>query len=29
MIKERQIEENLINKLIELKYDYRPDICDR
>lgn len=29
MIKERQIEENLINKLIELKYDYLPDICDR
>ncbi len=29
MIRERQIEENFINKLIELKYNYRPDICDR
>ena len=29
MIRERQIEENFINKLIELKYTYRPDICDR
>lgn len=29
MIKEKQIEENFIHKLIELKYTYRPDICDR
>lgn len=30
MIKEKQIEENLIIKLRnELKYIYRPDICDR
>ncbi len=29
MIKERQIEENFIKKLGELKYSYRPDICDR
>ena len=29
MIREREIEENFINKLIELKYTYRPDICDR
>ena len=29
MVKEKQIEENFINKLIELKYIYRPDICDR
>ena len=29
MIREKQIEENIINKLIELKYTYRPDICDR
>lgn len=30
MIKERQIEENLIHKLTEeLKYVYRPDIFDR
>ena len=29
MIREKQIEENFINKLIELKYTYRPDICDR
>ena len=29
MIKERQIEENFINKLIGLKYTYRSDICDR
>ncbi len=29
MLKENQIEENFIHKLIELKYTYRPDICDR
>ena len=29
MIREKQIEESFINKLIELKYIYRPDICDR
>lgn len=29
MIREKQIEERFINKLIELKYIYRPDICDR
>ena len=29
MIREKQIEENFIHKLIELKYTYRPDICDR
>ena len=29
MIKERQIEESLIKKLEDLKYVYRPDICDR
>lgn len=29
MVKEKQIENNFINKLIELKYIYRPDICDR
>ena len=29
MIREKQIEEHFINKLIELKYTYRPDICDR
>ena len=29
MIKEKQIEEDFINKLIELKYIYRSDICDR
>lgn len=29
MIREKQIEENFINKLIGLKYTYRPDICDR
>ena len=29
MIREKQIEENFINKLIELKYKYRSDICDR
>lgn len=29
MIREKQIEENFLNKLIELKYTYRPDICDR
>ena len=29
MVREKQIEENFINKLIELKYIYRPDICDR
>jgi len=28
-IKEKMIEENLIAKLEELKYSYRPDICDR
>jgi type I restriction enzyme R subunit len=29
MIKENQIEENLIKQLTELKYTYRPDIVDR
>lgn len=29
MSKERQIEDNFINKLTELKYRYRPDIRDR
>lgn len=29
MIREKQIEENFIKKLIELKYIYRQDICDR
>lgn len=29
MIREKQIEENFINRLIELKYTYRQDICDR
>jgi type I restriction enzyme R subunit len=29
MINENQIEENLIKQLIELKYNYRPDIVDR
>ena len=29
MIREKQIEENFINKLIGLKYTYRSDICDR
>ncbi|MDD4821661.1 MAG: type I restriction endonuclease subunit R [Bacteroidales bacterium] len=29
MSKEYQIEENLIKQLIELKYNYRPDIVDR
>lgn len=29
MMKEKQIEENFIKKLGELKYSYRPDICDR
>ena len=29
MIKETQIEESLITKLIDLKYAYRPDIRDR
>ena len=29
MVREKQIEENFINKLIELKYKYRSDICDR
>lgn len=29
MVREKQIEENFINKLIELKYAYRSDICDR
>lgn len=29
MIREKQIEENFINKLRELKYTYRLDICDR
>ena len=29
MSKENQIEENLIKQLIELKYNYRPDIVDR
>ena len=29
MIKESQIEENLIKQLTELKYNYRSDIVDR
>lgn len=29
MLRERQIEDNFIKKLQELKYSYRPDICDR
>ena len=29
MIKEKQIEDNFIRKLIDLKYIYRNDICDR
>lgn len=29
MVREKQIEENFINKLIGLKYTYRSDICDR
>ena len=29
MTKESQIEENLVKQLIELKYNYRPDIVDR
>ena len=29
MVKEHQIEENLIAKLTELKYNYRSDIVDR
>lgn len=29
MVKEYQIEENLIGQLIDLKYNYRPDIVDR
>mgnify|MGYP003290939981 CR=1 FL=1 len=29
MMKEKQIEENFIKKLGELKYSYHPDICDR
>jgi len=29
MMRERHIEENLIKKLGDLKYSYRPDICDR
>ena len=29
MTKEAQIEETLIEKLIDLKYTYRPDIRDR
>jgi type I restriction enzyme R subunit len=29
MVKENQIEENLIKQLIDLKYSYRPDIVDR
>ncbi len=28
-MREKQIEENLIDKLVELKYTYRPDISDR
>lgn len=28
-MKEQQIEKDLINKLIEQKYSYRDDICDR
>lgn len=29
MTKENQIEESLVNKLKDLKYTYRPEICDR
>ncbi|MBF7092106.1 type I restriction endonuclease subunit R [Flavobacterium sp. ALJ2] len=29
MTKEKQIEESLVNKLKDLKYTYRPEICDR
>lgn len=29
MIREKQIEDNFINKLVGLKYVYRSDICDR
>ena len=29
MIREKQIEDNFIKKLENLKYSYRPDICDR
>jgi len=29
MVKEYQIEENLIEQLVDLKYNYRPDIVDR
>ncbi len=29
MINEHQIEENLINQLVELKYTHRPDVVDR
>ena len=29
MIREKQIEENFIKRLCDLKYSYHPDICDR
>ena len=29
MIRERQIEDNFVKRLCDLKYSYRPDICDR
>lgn len=29
MLREKQIEDNFIKKLQDLKYSYRPDICDR
>lgn len=29
MIREKQIEDNFIQRLCDLKYSYRPDICDR
>lgn len=29
MIREKQIEDNFIKRLCDLKYSYRPDICDR
>lgn len=29
MIREKQIEENFIKRLCDLKYSYRPDICNR
>lgn len=29
MLRERQIEDNFIKKLRDLKYSFRPDICDR